>query len=245
MKIDDLYINYYQYGKDDGIDFVFLHGWGQNMQMMMPLSNAFAHFFKVTVIDLPGFGKSDEPNKVLSVLDYVNIINKLFKKLNIKNPILLGHSFGGRIGILYASIYNVRKLILLASPYQKTTKKITLKQKILKKLKKIKFLSKYESYFKNKIGSADYKNASLIMKKILVESINTDLTNEASKIKCVTLLIWGESDLEVKIEDAYKLNKLIKNSSLIVYPNKGHFAYLQDLNKTIKILDNFLKDESR
>ena len=48
MNIDNIYINYYQYGKKRGTDLVLLHGWGQNMQMMMPISNSFTNMFRET-----------------------------------------------------------------------------------------------------------------------------------------------------------------------------------------------------
>ena len=84
MNIDNIYINYYQYGKKRGTDLVLLHGWGQNMQMMMPISNSFTNMFRITVVDLPGFGASAEPKKALTIEDYADILNKLFIKLKLK-----------------------------------------------------------------------------------------------------------------------------------------------------------------
>ena len=84
MNIDNIYINYYQYGKKRGTDLVLLHGWGQNMQMMMPISNSFTNMFRITVVDLPGFGASAEQKKALTIEDYADILNKLFIKLKIK-----------------------------------------------------------------------------------------------------------------------------------------------------------------
>lgn len=243
MNIDDIYINYYQYGKKKGMDLVLLHGWGQNMQMMMPISNSFINMFRITVLDLPGFGSSEEPKKCLSIEDYADILNKLFVKLRIKNPIIIGHSFGGRVAIVYASKYKVKKLILLASPFKNTSKSNSLKIKLLKFFKKVPLINKLEGWAKNKFGSVDYRNASLIMKEILVDAINNDLTEYAKKIKVPTLLIWGECDNAVPVEEARELNSLIEDSGLIIYPGKSHYAYLEDLNKTISILDEFLCNE--
>lgn len=245
MKIDDININYISYGKKNGMNMVLLHGWGQNIEMMKPIGNAFKNNFKITIIDLPGFGNSDEPNNILTVFDYVEYLQKLFIKLKIENPILIGHSFGGKIAIAYASKYKVKKLILFAPSFCKTKQRLTTKQKILKILKKIPILNKLENYAKSKIGSTDYKNASPIMRQILVNSINLDLKENAKKIICPTLLIWGELDEAVKVEDGKVLDSIIPDSGLIIYPNKTHYAYLEDINKTINILDNFLKEESR
>ena len=51
MKIDNININYVQYGS--GYDIVLLHGWGQNIQMMKPIGDRLCKHFRVTIIDLP------------------------------------------------------------------------------------------------------------------------------------------------------------------------------------------------
>ena len=244
IKIEDININYIQYGSGK-INMVLLHGWGQNIKMMMPIGNAFKSIFKITIIDLPGFGSSDEPKEVITITDYADIIHKLLDKLKIENPILVGHSFGGRVSIAYASKYPVRKLILLASPFEKRQKKPSFKQKCLKVMKKRPILNKLELWAKNHFGSEDYRNASPMMRKILVQTVNTDLTKEASQIKVPTLIIQGDNDTAVSLEEAKKLNSIIKDSGLVIYENKTHYAYLEDINKTISVLDKFLYKESR
>lgn len=244
IKIDNIRINYIQYGKGS-IDMVLLHGWGQNIKMMMPIGNAFKSMFKITIIDLPGFGESDEPNDVLGVTDYAKLLHSLLTELHISSPILVGHSFGGRVAISYASMYDIRKLILFASPFEKRIKKDNIKNKLLKVAKKVPLLKKLESWAKNNIGSSDYKNASMMMKKVLVEVINTDLTECAKKIKVPTLIIQGDNDNAVSIEESTRLSKIINDAGLIIYENKSHYAYLEDINKTISVMDKFLYKESR
>ena len=157
----------------------------------------------------------------------------------------MGHSFGGRISIAYASKYPVRKLNLLASPFEKRQKSPSFKQKCLKVMKKIPILNKLELWAKNHFGSEDYRNASPMMRKVLVQTVNTDLTKEASQIKVPTLIIQGDNDTAVSLEEAKKLNSIIKDSGLVIYENKTHYAYLEDINKTISVLDKFLYKESR
>ena len=102
MNIKDLYINYIQYGNYKGKDVVLLHGWGQNIEMMDPIGKGLSKDFHITIIDLPGFGKSSEPPYGYTVYDYYEVLCEFLDKLKIKNPILVGHSFGGRLSIIYA-----------------------------------------------------------------------------------------------------------------------------------------------
>ena len=94
--------NYTQYG--EGQDIVLLHGWGQNIKVMEPLAKRL-NGYRITIIDLPGFGLSEEPPTSYSVSDYADYVHELLESLEIKNPILIGHSFGGRVSIIYGSKY--------------------------------------------------------------------------------------------------------------------------------------------
>lgn len=239
-KINGLNINFEQYGNKQGKNIVLLHGWGQNIEMMRPLGNPLSKQNYITIIDLPGHGASDIPDKVLSLYDYVQIVKKLLDELGIKKPILMGHSFGGKISLIYASKYDVEKLVLFGSPYKKEITKLSLKVKILKQLKKVPVLNKLENFAKKHMGSTDYRNANPIMRKILVEHVNLDITEEVKKITAPTLIIWGTADEAVPIERAYELEKLIANSGVVEYPGCTHYAYLENLNQTVRVLKCFL-----
>lgn len=238
INIKDVDINYIQYGS--GKDIVLLHGWGQNIEMMKPIGDRFEKDYRITIIDFPGFGLSEEPKEVFSIYDYCSVLEELVEKLKIKSPILMGHSFGGRVSIVYASRNNVEKLVLFGSPCVRIEQPISVKVKLLKLLKKIPVLNKLEGFAKKHMGSRDYRNASEVMRKILVKVVNEDLSNCARKIKAPTLLMWGDNDTEAPLEEAKLLEDLISDVGLIVFPNSTHYAYLENLGQVIKILRNFL-----
>ena len=238
INVKSIDINYIQYGK--GSDVVLLHGWGQNILMMQPLGDKLSSNHRITIIDLPGFGETPEPKMELTIYDYNDILEEFLEKLKIKNPILIGHSFGGRISMIYSSKNKVDKLVLFGSPCLVRKPKLTLKVRILKFLKKVPVINKLEGFAKRHIGSRDYKNASDMMRKILVNTVNTDLSDCCGKIDCPTLLIWGENDSEVDVEEAKKIEEMINDAGLVVLPNSTHYAYLENLNHVTNILKNFL-----
>lgn len=240
MNIKDVNINFIQYGNESGKEVVLLHGWGQNIEMMDPIGKGLESDYHITIIDLPGFGKSSEPTYGWTIYDYYEAVKILLKKLKIKNPILVGHSFGGRISIIYAAKEKVDKLVLLSSPFRKSEKKDSLKIKILKFLKKVPLLKDLEDYAKTKLGSTDYRNATPIMRRVLVNTVNEDLTSYLKEIEVPTILIWGELDTAVSVEDAKYAESIMKDAGLIVYPGCTHYAYLEDINRTISILKTFL-----
>lgn len=241
FQYQDINIHYTYTNNNHDKTIVYLHGWGQNIQMMEPIAKPFQKYVDTLILDLPGFGKSGEPKSVWSLEDYADMVHALVEKLKIKKTILIGHSFGGKVSIVYASKYKVEKLILLASPYKVAIPKVSLKVRVLKRLAKLPILKNIANQMKKNMGSTDYKNASPKMRSILVKHINTDVSEFCKDIKCPTIMIWGTKDEAVPLNDAYELEKLIQNSAVIEYPGLSHYAYLEDLNKTISIIKSFME----
>ena len=241
LNICDIDINYKRYGNIKGEHLVFLHGWGQNIEMMEPVGNGLEEN-DIIIFDLPGFGKSEEPKTVWTIEDYAKCIHECLEKLNVKNPVLIGHSFGGKISLMYASMYETKKLVLLASPFKKDIQKLSLKTKMLKQVKKVPGMKKLEGFAKKHIGSTDYKNASEMMRKVLVEHVNLDISENIKKINCPTIIIWGTNDQAVPLTDAYTLEKLIKDAAVIEYEGCTHYAYLERLGQTVNIINSFIKE---
>lgn len=240
-KVNLTDINYIQYGNDKGKDIVLLHGWGQNIEMMKPLGDLLADNYHITIIDLPGFGKSREPATILDVGDYTEIVHDLLKSLKVVKPTLIGHSFGGRISICYGASYDVEKLVLCGAPCVKTKKELTLKEKMLKSVKKLPGMEKLADIAKNYIGSTDYKNASPMMRDILVKVVGEDLSEYAKKIKVPVILIWGEYDEAVPLEEGRMLEKLLSDGAMIVLPGT-HYAYLENLYQVGAIINKFMEE---
>ena len=100
-------------------------------------------------------------------------------------------------------------------------------------------MNKIGEYMKKYIGSRDYKNASPIMRQVIVNVVNKDLFEYAKKIHAPTLLIWGDNDEEASIEDAKLLEGTMLDARIIVLRGT-HYAYLENLPQVISILNNFL-----
>ena len=237
--IDNININYMYYG-DGKNTVVLLHGWGQNIEMMKPIGDSLSKNYRIIIVDLPGFGLSSEPDKVWTVYDYAKCINTLLKELKINNPIMIGHSFGGKISLVYASKYKTKKLVTFGSPFDKEILDLSLKTRVLKSLKKVPIINKLEGFAKKHIGSSDYRNASQMMRDILVDTVNLDISEDVKKIGCPTLLIWGTNDEAVPLEKAHQLENMIKDAAVIEYDGCTHYAYLERLDQTINILNKFL-----
>lgn len=236
ITIKDVNVNYIQYG--EGKDILLLHGWGQNIEMMKPLGDNFSDKYRITILDLPGFGNSSEPSFPWTMSDYSNMLEEFVEKVGITKPIVIGHSFGGRLAIRYSANNPIEKLVLFGAPCIRLQEKLPLSVRFLKALKKLPLMNEFGEYMKQYIGSRDYKAASPIMRQTLVDVVNEDLSSYAKKIEEPTLLIWGENDTEAPVSDAKELERIMIDGALIVIPGT-HYAYLENLGRVVEILKNF------
>ena len=82
------------------------------------------------------------------------------------------------------------------------------------------------------------------MRNTFKNIIKEDLKKYYKNIKVETLIIWGEKDIDTPLKDAYKLNKIIKNSGLIILKNLPHYSYLYNPYRINKIIEIFLKEKA-
>lgn len=92
-----------------GKSLVLLHGWGFNAELFNNLVVQYQDQYRITKIDLPGHGHSDEIKG--GIEQWCDAIIRILPH----NPILLGWSLGGLLAINIARKIKISQLILLAS----------------------------------------------------------------------------------------------------------------------------------
>lgn len=250
IKIDNLNINYEK--KGSGSEILILHGWGTSLESFRAIIDDLAKTNTVYALDFPGFGMSDEPNTPWDVKDYALFTKKFMDTMSLDNPVLLSHSFGGRVSIILSAQYHFDKIILAGCAGIKPARSMKYYGKVYT-YKTIKHMFKvfpfniilkdFMSLYKSKAGSSDYNAASEMMKKVFIRVINEDLQKYMPSINSSTLLLWGDKDTATPIEDAYIMNKKIKNSGLAVMDNATHFAYLERPSEFLAIIKSFLEGD--
>ena len=111
IDIDGCTLHYTKNG--EGAPVILMHGWGCNHSTVASIEAIAKETHTVYNIDFPGFGESPEPNGIWGVEDYTKLVERFAETMGINRPILIGHSFGGRVGILFASRKPVDKLVLV------------------------------------------------------------------------------------------------------------------------------------
>ena len=224
--------------------------WGNTRPTFEYMIGSLKNNYTIYIIDYPGFGNSSFPNRDLTIYDYADLMKIFINILNIKNPIIITHSFGTRIALILNSKLKIKfkKLIIIDGAGIKKKRNIFFKvkqisYKLLKKIgnilpKKIKNL--YIKKLINIFGSEDYKSLNDNMKKTFSNIVNEDLSYLLKDVKSETLLIWGEKDYDTPLCDAIKMNSIIADSGLIIIKNGTHFSYLDAPFYINKIIIEFI-----
>jgi len=233
ITINDKKTNYLSFGK--GEVFIILHGWGSASDRWIKEAEIISQKgYQVIIPDLPGFGQSDKLTKPWRVNDYVKWFEEFTKALQIENFYLLGYSFGGALSAKIAVKYpqRVKKLFLTAAAIirTKTTSK-NYSAKISKLIKLFSFLPFYNFFrkaiYKFIIRRSDYVYTEGIMKETYLNIISDDISFNLPFIKAPTIIISGDKDQSVPVENAYFINKQIKNSVLVIIPGANHLMHKQ------------------
>ena len=113
IVIDGLNLHYDETGPDGAQPVILMHGWGCNYTTVASIANAINTKMKVYSLDLPGHGKSQEPPEPWGIEKFTQLVEKFMEQMNISNPVIIGHSFGGRISILLSSRRDIKKVVLV------------------------------------------------------------------------------------------------------------------------------------
>lgn len=219
-------------------NIIILHGWGLNGSKYSQLTKILEEKgYKVYSPDLPGFGHEPLKSDRTNLDDYVSFLEYFIKKNKIQSPILIGHSFGGRVALKYSwRNKNVSKLILTGVPL---IRNLSFKKKIqfiaARYLgKTLNVLPKNKKQFIRKIfyfmiGEWDYYNSGKL-KEVFKNIIGEDLIGYIKNLNTPTVLVWGEDDKITPVYLIKKINKIKKDIKFLVVPGIGHKLPYENAN---------------
>lgn len=252
IQIGEQQVHYEQKGK--GYPLVMLHGWGCDLYIFDRIAPDLEENFCVYRLDFPGFGQSPEPNNAWGTETYADLVIAFLKALQIEHPILIGHSYGGRVIIRLADRVKPRKIILTGGAGIKPVRPLSYYIKVysyktmkwLATLPGLKgLLAETMASYRKKAGSSDYQQASEVMRGVLIKAVNEDLSPLLSTVKAPTLLIWGELDTATPLRDGKLMETLIPDAGLVVLSGGTHYAFLEQAPKFLTIVNHFLEEEKQ
>jgi len=227
------------------MSIIFVHGSGGCRDIWRYQTE---YFQGSHAINLPGhpYGQALE-----SVEECVEWLNKYVQGKGFKDVVLVGHSFGGAITLMYALRYpqELKGVIIIGSgarlrvhpmfltPCEEAIKGNTQKWHELVE----------EMY---RLAQEDYKREMVEKQKAIGPALmlndflccdKFDIMARVHEIKVPTLIICGELDVMTPVKFASYLGNKIANSKVVVIPDSSHFVFAEKPEAVNKAIQNFLK----
>jgi pimeloyl-ACP methyl ester carboxylesterase len=234
-----------------GETVLLLHGWGSSADLMKPISGKLSKKFRCVAVDFPGHGSTPEPPAAWGPAEFAAWTLELMDRLEIERAHVIGHSHGGRvaIGIAANNPDRVNKLVLTSSSGLRSRQTVQARARV-RMFKSGRYMAnasvlpggakKKLQAWVDRQGSDDYRAASGVMRSTLVKLVNSDARELLPKLKCPTLLIWGDKDDQTPLANAREMEQLIPDAGLVVLGGGGHFVYAEQLDRFCRVVDNFL-----
>ncbi|MEX0681047.1 MAG: alpha/beta hydrolase [Balneolales bacterium] len=247
-------VRYYRHGA--GPALLILHGWGSRASVMKYLAEGLADKRTCYVPDLPGFGDTPPPDKPWCIDDYVDFAEAFIKDVAGAPADVLAHSFGGRMVLKWCGRKDASGLlgkVLITggagmkprrsfSYYRRRLVAMLLKSPfmILPDTLKIKALNwlRRTSIWKA-LGSSEYRQFEGVMRDTFVRTVTEHLDAGLQDVQHEVLLLWGKEDLVTPWYQAERMEKGLRNGVLVGIDNAGHYAFLDQPDRFLRIARAF------
>ncbi len=215
-------IYYEVYGK--GEPLFLLHGYSHSSKYWIPYVSDFEEDFEVYIVDLHGHGKSDVFDKDWSILSVAQNLNDLIEYLEIDKIRAIGYSYGGDVLFQLATINPtlIKSMVTIGALGTWD----------------IKDYPHWEEFFQysnleNLTWIKDFQHDDEHIRAILdlFKNYKVKLSEEQlENIKADVLLILGDNDDSMPLEEVARVCKNLPNSDLWILPNSPHGAH--EVNKS-------------
>lgn len=208
-----------------------LHGWGRRgADFAAALAGLDA-----LALDLPGFGASPPPPAGIGAAGYADLIDPVFALFE-QPPLVVGHSFGGRVAVAREAARpgSASGLLLVGSPLVRRPgrgRRPPLAYRLVRLAHRVGVLSDQRlEAEKRRRGSADYRAVGGVMRDVLVAVVNESYEEELGRIRVPVRLLWGGDDSEVPVAIARRAAEILAQSGgrveLEVLEGVGHHVPL-------------------
>ena len=219
---------------------LILHGWQRSSRDWKHVAETLSSSYYVILLDLPGFDGTAHPQATFGTYDYADFVTAFTKKLDIKTFSLIGHSFGGRVGIILGSKTTLLERLILVDSAG-TEKLHPLYKLLLLALKPLfRILPKpIVKRLKMLISSNDYLKAG-DMRDIFKKVIAEDLSHLLGNVHVPTLVIWGNEDKILPVSTTKLFKKKITDCRVRIVWGAGHHPHIEKEEMFIQIVTEFL-----
>ena len=245
--------------KAEDAPIVMLHGAASDKSAWVRLAQQLDVALPILIPDLPGHGDSDAADTIqLGIASQARHVSRFLSKLGIKRAHLIGNSMGGTIALhLAATEPALVATLIVIDAAGAQAKPSWLRNHCAKgaanPMSDVADVAAYREMIRIGMQSPPYipgfMMASLARRFIARRAINAriasdidgdlDQTARLDKISAETLIIWGEQDRVLHVDDAELLRRAIRRSSKVLLPGIGHAPMVEAPKQVARLCKDF------
>jgi pimeloyl-ACP methyl ester carboxylesterase len=270
VSVDGHRAHYQEFGDPNGPILLLIHGFTASTYVWKSVAPLLGEQgFRVIAVDLLGFGYSEKPTAFDYTIDsQARFVSRFMNRLGIGRATLVGSSYGGAVALTIALDYpeRVEKLVLSDAVINDEAKEHpVMKLAAIPGVGEVitPFFLDSRAFMKvrmrNTLAPANHHlitedRISSILRplsaadghhSVLASGRNwsaTRLERDAHLINQPTLIIWGEQDRVIRIENGYKLHKAILNSRFVILKDCGHVPQEEKSSIFAELVTEFGRD---
>jgi pimeloyl-ACP methyl ester carboxylesterase len=265
-EIDGVRVHYQEAGDIDAPPMILIHGFASSnlvwSKVLLELADA---GFRVIAPDLLGYGYSGKPRHLdYTIASQARMVSSLMKQLGLEGAVMVGSSYGGAIAATIALDHRVvvKKLILVgAVSNNKPTRYLLMRLfgspiigDILsplvvgsRRLLRFRMKRVYDRHSwvldERRVEARHLPLRTRGAHRAIVRTVRRwdadRVSRDAHLLTQPTLLLWGDNDREVPLQDGERLQEEIANSRLIVFRECGHLPHEEYPESFTKIVSEF------
>lgn len=267
ITVDSMDVHYREEGVSEAdVPIILIHGTGSSLHTFNDWVSRLKVNYSVIRMDIPGHGLTGPfPNRDYSIEAYVKFLKHFLDKKGIDKCIIGGNSLGGHIAWQFTATHpdRVKKLVLIdAAGYPNESKSTPLAFQIAK-IPLIKNMFTFitpkavaRKSVENVYADKSKVTTDLAMRYFeltlrpgnrqafvdrLSEENNPASYHLISNISQPTLILWGDQDLLIPIENAKLFQKDIPNNTLVILNNTGHVPMEENPSESLEAVISFLE----
>lgn len=264
IAIDGMQVHVRDEGpRDDLTPIVLLHGTGASLHTWDGWASQLQLTRRVIRFDRPGFGLTGlDPSGRYDMARSADFTLRLLDRLGVQRFVIAGNSSGGRVAwhVALAAPQRVDRLVLLAAGGYPRRKPLPIGLRVAQSplgglMSKILPRAAVESGIRNMYGDPSKVSAMLVdrsyeltlrqgNRKALGETLRQGDPADSADIRSIrtpTLILWGERDSVIPLEDAAEYRKDIVGSKLVTFPKLGHLPQEEDPEATVAAFTRWLQ----
>lgn len=242
---------------------IFLHDWPFNRQEWAYPVALFSRGYRTITVDLPGFGRSDQPGGLINEEGMARDVGALVTVLGLNNVILVGSGMGAAVAVTYATRFprTLAGLVLVGATSPRWISAPGFSQGVSRQYVDgllegsetnwPDLLVKYAgSLFHTAVGeptldwfvSMGLEASLYAVQQTLIALRDSDQRDDLARVRVPTAVFHGVHDDVVPLAIGEYLAENIAGASLVRFEHSGHLVWIDEKYRFNKELTGFVEE---